>query len=136
MAVKKIILFGLVRKIFECAIDLLSYATLAKLNGQDWKEMSFVSLSGVYSPAKKIEDSKVPIALEKYLGSNPSVRKIRIHFDNDIAGRKAAQTLKTILPDKYEIVDEPPKAGKDFNDFLCMRMGIYNKKTHERNEER
>ncbi len=27
---------------------------------------------------------------------------------------------------------------KDFetNDFLCMRMGIYNKKTHERNEER
>lgn len=56
--------------------------------------MSFVSLSGVYSPAKKIEDSKVPIALEKYLGSNPSVRKIRIHFDNDIAGRKAAQTLK------------------------------------------
>ena len=77
-----------------------SYATLAKLNGQDWKEMSFVSLSGVYSPAKKIEDSKVPIALEKYLGSNPSVRKIRIHFDNDIAGRKAAQTLKTILPDK------------------------------------
>lgn len=94
--------------LFECAIDLLSYATLAKLNGQDWKEMSFVSLSGVYSPAKKIEDSKVPIALEKYLGSNPSVRKIRIHFDNDIAGRKAAQTLKTILPDKYEIVDEPP----------------------------
>ena len=122
--------------LFECAIDLLSYATLAKLNGQNWKEMSFVSLSGVYSPAKKIEDSKVPIALEKYLGSNPSVRKIRIHFDNDIAGRKAAQTLKTILPDKYEIVDEPPKAGKDFNDFLCMRMGIYNKKTHERNEER
>ena len=122
--------------LFESAIDLLSYATLAKLNGQDWKEMSFVSLSGVYSPAKKIEDSKVPIALEKYLGSNPSVRKIRIHFDNDIAGRKAAQTLKTILPDKYEIVDEPPKAGKDFNDFLCMRMGIYNKKTHERNEER
>ena len=99
-------------------------------------EKAFVSLSGVYSPAKKIEDSKVPIALEKYLGSNPSVRKIRIHFDNDIAGRKAAQTLKTILPDKYEIVDEPPKAGKDFNDFLCMRMGIYNKKTHERNEER
>ena len=29
---------------------------------------------------------------------------------------------------KYEIVDEPPKADKDFNDFLCMRMGIYNKK--------
>jgi hypothetical protein len=44
-------------------------------------------------------------------------------FDNDIAGRKAAQTLKTILPDKYEIVDEPPKAGKDFNDFLLYADG-------------
>ncbi|MFR8287972.1 MAG: toprim domain-containing protein [Coprococcus comes] len=54
--------------------------------------------------------------------------KSRIHFDNDIAGRKAAQTLKTILPDKYEIVDEPPKAGKDFNDFLCMRMEFTIKK--------
>ena len=72
--------------------------------------MRLVALSGVYSPAKKIEDSKVPIALEKYLCSNPSVRKIRIHFDNDIAGRKAAQTLQTLLPDKYDIVDEPPKA--------------------------
>ena len=113
-----------------------TYCTRTHDSLKIWKEMSFVSLSGVYSPAKKIEDSKVPIALEKYLGSNPSVRKIRIHFDNDMAGRKAAQTLKTILPDKYEIVDEPPKAGKDFNDFLCMRMGIYNKKTHERNEER
>ena len=133
---KEIVIDDSLEAMQMCIRDRLSYATLAKLNGQDWKEMSFVSLSGVYSPAKKIEDSKVPIALEKYLGSNPSVRKIRIHFDNDIAGRKAAQTLKTILPDNYEIVDEPPKAGKDFNDFLCMRMGIYNKKTHERNEER
>ena len=80
------------------------------------------------------DDEEDALALKKYFGG--TVRKIRIHFDNDIAGRKAAQTLKTILPDKYEIVDEPPKAGKDFNDFLCMRMEIYNKKTHERNEER
>ena len=47
---------------------MLSYATLAKLTGQDWKEMSFVSLSGVYSPAKKIEDSKVPIGKKTLLG--------------------------------------------------------------------
>lgn len=32
--------------LFECAIDLLSYATLAKLNGQDWKEMSFAVMIG------------------------------------------------------------------------------------------
>ena len=122
--------------IFECAIDLLSYATLAKMNGQNWKELSLVSLSGVYSPSRNIEDSKVPVALKKYLENNTAVRKIAIHFDNDKAGRTAAYALKTILPSKYEIVDEPPKAGKDFNDFLCIQMGIPIKKNYERTKER
>ena len=80
---------------------ILCHACEAERAGLERNELCF-TLSGVYSPAKKIEDSKVPIALEKYLGSNPSVRKIRIHFDNDIAGRKAAQTLKTILPDSMK----------------------------------
>lgn len=39
--------------------------------------------------------------------------------------------LKNYEP--YELVKF---SGKDFNDFLCMQMGIYNKKTYERNEER
>ena len=122
--------------LFECAIDLLSYATLAKINGENWKELSLVSLSGVYSPAKKIEDSKVPIALQTYLKNHPSVRKIVVHFDNDTAGRDATQTLKFLLSKSYEVVDEPPETGKDFNDFLCIKMGFTVKKTHERNEER
>lgn len=122
--------------IFECAIDLLSYATLAKMNGQNWKELSLVSLSGVYSPSKKIEDSKVPVALKKYFEGNSMIRKIAIHFDNDIAGRKAATALKTVLPKTYAIVDEPPDMGKDFNDFLCIQLGIPIKKNYERTNER
>ncbi len=122
--------------LFECAIDLLSYATLAKLSGQNWKELSLVSLSGVYSPSKKIEDSKVPVALKKYLEENSKTEKIAIHFDNDKAGRTAALALKTVLPSKYEIVDEPPDMGKDFNDFLCIQMGIPIKKNYERTDER
>jgi hypothetical protein len=122
--------------LFECAIDLLSYATLAKMNGQNWKELSLISLSGVYSPARNIADSKVPVALKKYLEGNAEIRKIAIHFDNDKAGRTAATTLKAILPSKYEIVDEPPKVGKDFNDFLCIQMGIPIKKNYERTDER
>ena len=78
----------------------------------------------------------MPVALKKYLEGNSEIRKIAIHFDNDKAGRKAATALKAILPSKHEIVDEPPKAGKDFNDFLCIQMGIPIKKNYERTDER
>ena len=114
--------------LFECAIDLLSFATLCKIEGKDWRKLNLVSLSGVYSPAEKIEESKVPMALEKYLSMHPNIKRIILHFDNDIAGRKATETLKVILPDRYEVVSVPPPQGKDFNDFLCLRMGITTKK--------
>ena len=120
--------------LFECAIDLLSFATLCKIEGKDWRTFNLVSLSGVYSPAEKIEESKIPIALEKYLRLNPNIKRIILHFDNDIAGRKATETLKVILPERYEVVSDPPLQGKDFNDFLCLRMGITPKK--ERRYER
>ena len=120
--------------LFECAIDLLSFATLCKIEGKDWRKLNLVSLSGVYSPAEKIEESKVPMALEKYLSMHPNIKRIILHFDNDIAGRKATETLKVILPDKYEVVSVPPPQGKDYNDFLCLRMGITPKK--ERSYER
>ncbi len=120
--------------LFECAIDLLSFATLCKIEGKDWRKLNLVSLSGVYSPAEKIEESKVPMALEKYLSMHPNIKRIILHFDNDIAGRKATETLKVILPDRYEVVSVPPPQGKDFNDFLCLRIGISPKK--ERSYER
>lgn len=120
--------------LFECAIDLLSFATLCKIEGKDWRTFNLVSLSGVYSTAEKIEESKIPIALEKYLRLNPNIKRIILHFDNDIAGRKATETLKVILPERYEVVSDPPLQGKDFNDFLCLRMGITPKK--ERSYER
>ena len=120
--------------LFECAIDLLSFATLCKIEGKDWRTFNLVSLSGVYSPAEKIEESKIPIALEKYLSLNPNIKRIILHFDNDIAGRKATETLKVILPERYEVVSDPPLQGKDFNDFLCLRTGITPKK--ERSYER
>lgn len=110
--------------LFECAIDLLSFATLCKMEGRDWRKENLISLSGVYSPAKKIEDSKVPITLEKYLKKNANIGRIILHFDNDIAGRRATETLKILLQDKYEVVSDPSPYGKDFNDFLCFKMGI------------
>ena len=44
------------------------------------------------------------------------------------------EALKVILPKRYEIFDEPPKKGKDYNDYLCIQLGIYQSK--ERSYER
>lgn len=113
--------------LFECAIDLLSYATIAKMEGRNWKELSLVSLSGVYSPKSKIEESKMPVVLEKYFEQHPNTKKVYLHLDNDYAGRLATTTLQTIIPKCYEVIDEPPYKGKDINDYLCLRLGIARK---------
>lgn len=122
--------------LFECAIDLLSYASLEKMAGRDWRKDNLVSLAGVYLPKEKIEDSTTPVALVKYLNEKPQSKKIFLHFDNDNAGRKASLALKTILPSKYEVIDSPPPCGKDYNDFLCFQLGIRRNKTKERTNER
>lgn len=120
--------------LFECAIDLLSYATLMKLEGKDWRRFNLVSLAGVYSPKKNMEESKIPVTIRKLFEEDKSIKRIVLHLDNDIAGRKATKALQTLLSDEYEVVDDPPQYGKDVNDFLCKRLGI--KEKNERSFER
>ena len=107
--------------IFECAIDAMSYASMAKMNGEDFRKMNLVSLAGVYAPNKDTQKIKVPVALTGYLERHPDTKKIVIHFDNDDTGRGATIALTKLLSEKYEVVDEPPKVGKDMNDFLIFR---------------
>lgn len=120
--------------LFESAIDLLSYATLYKLSGDDWKELTLISLAGVYSPARDIGNSKVPVALKNYLEDNPQTKRIVLHLDNDIPGRMASKALQLVLPTHLEVVDDPPSYGKDVNDFLCFKLNI--KRNKERKYER
>lgn len=122
--------------LFECAIDLLSFATLERMSGRNWREHNLLSLSGVYSPKGKIEASTIPLALSHFLTEYGSVSKIHLHLDNDRAGREATKALQTILPDRYEVVDCPPLKGKDYNDDLCIRLGIFKNKSKERGVER
>lgn len=113
--------------LFESAIDLLSYATLVKMHGKDWQNVSMISLAGVYTPKEKIEESKIPKALVIYIKSHPYIEKIYLHLDSDYAGRLATKTLKIILPTEYpniEIVDNPVPRGKDVNDFLLLSKGM------------
>lgn len=121
--------------LFECAIDLLSYATLLKMNGKDFRNYNLLSLAGVYQPKKEMKESKVPAALSRFLKNHSNISQIILHLDNDNAGRIATKTLQTILPNEYEVIDSPPPYGKDFNDFLQLKLNITKKKS-ERSFER
>ena len=118
--------------LFESAIDLLSYATLMKLEDKKWYNESLLSLAGVYKPAKKLEESKIPLALNYYLNQHQNVKKIYLHLDNDKAGRESTEAIKFLLSNRYEVIDNPVPIGKDVNDFLCVKLGIKNKKMKER----
>ena len=123
--------------LFESAIDLLSYATLLKHEGIDWKKENLLSLAGVYQPQKDITKSKVPKALEQFLKENDSVKRVVFHLDNDYVGRLATKAITTVLPEKYLTENKPPPTGKDYNDYLCMRLGLYEKQnTNERTDVR
>ena len=111
--------------LLEAAIDLQNYATFLKYQGKDYKAENLLSLSGVYQPKQESKDSKIPIALSVFLEKNPLIKTIHLHLDNDKTGRLCAHTLKELLRNKYEVFDEPPKKGKDYNAFLCIQFGLY-----------
>lgn len=117
--------------LFEGAIDLLSYATLKEMNNEQWYEENLLSLAGVYSPGKDVLSSKTPKTLVTFLKNNPNVDTIILHLDNDEAGRIATKAIQNSLSASYKIVDDPPKSGKDFNNYLCNILGIHQKNYQE-----
>lgn len=117
--------------LFEGVIDLLSYATLKETDNEQWDEENLLSLAGVYSPGKDILSSKTPKTLATFLKNNPNVDTIILHLDNDEAGRIATKAIQNSLSASYKIVDDPPKSGKDFNNYLCNILGIHQKNYQE-----
>ena len=108
--------------VFESAIDALSYLTLLKLRGQDWRAANTLSLSGVYQP-RKAGTIRFPAALEQYLKDTPGVARIVLCLDNDGPGRAASAAIQKRLSE-YEVIDNPPRSGKDYNDQLRLVKGI------------
>ncbi len=108
--------------LFESAIDLLSYATLLKRKGLNWKQYNLISLSGIHQPNRRTKESKLPISLDRYLDDNPQTEIVYLHLDNDKAGRLASRMIQTLLPKSIKVIDNPPPAGKDVNDFLLSQI--------------
>ena len=110
--------------LFESAIDLLSFATLVKQNGGDWHRDHLVSLAGVYKPKENLQESSLPLTLTRYLSEYTNIKWITLRLDNDKAGGYMAKALVALLSDQYEVSVQPPPCGKDYNDYLCMKLGI------------
>ena len=102
--------------VFEAAPDLLSYATLVKMDGQNWHKETYLSLAGIGT------GKTIPKALEQFLKDYPSITHIYLHLDNDEPGRNASKNIKEALKGDYRIYDCPPPSGKDFNDYLRSRI--------------
>ncbi|WP_329886571.1 DUF3991 and TOPRIM domain-containing protein [Pseudoramibacter faecis] len=122
--------------LFESAIDLLSYATLRKMEGADWREEHLLSLAGVYKPRAQLQESSLPLALKEYLKDHPEIRRIILRLDNDHIGRMAANALTEMLSGQYEVATCLPPGGKDYNDYLCRRKGIGKQQNQERSDVR
>ena len=110
--------------LFESAIDLLSYATLRKLEGMDWNSDHLLSLAGVYRPKENIAETSLPLALGRYLSEQPQIQRVCLRLDNDYTGKLAAKTLKALLADRYVVNAFPPPYGKDYNDSLRRFLEI------------
>lgn len=87
-------------------------------SGRDWRQDNYLSLAGIYKPKKDIEESTSPAAILQFLKDHPYIEEIALHLDNDAAGHMAAKTIQNILASTYTVFDEPPKRGKDYNDYL------------------
>ena len=102
--------------IFESAIDALSYLTLLKQQGRDWRKANTLSLGGISGEGMQ----RLPPALSRYLKAAPRISRIVLCLDNDAPGRAAAASLRELL-EGYEVIDKPPARGKDYNDLLRYR---------------
>ena len=114
--------------VFEGAIDLLSYMTLTKLTDGKWTRDAMVSLGGVGVSKCQNDTLKVPIALQSAIDNMTDLKTIVLHLDRDAAGRSASKEIMAALQDKYEVLDQPPKYGKDYNDYLIMRGALNDKR--------
>ena len=99
-------------RVFEGAIDLLSFITLSKMNKRDWKNTGYLSLGGVSG------EEDIPASLINYLERCPKVRNIYLHFDTDLAGIDAAVSLIKLLEGGFHVENKNVPLYKDVNEHL------------------
>ena len=56
-------------------------------HGIDWRRHNLLSLAGVYQPKKKIEESKLPVALTRFLEDRPDRKSTRLNSSHTYQSR-------------------------------------------------
>ena len=107
--------------VFESAIDVLSYATLLQKDDYEWEMKDLLSLDGVAFGRQDGKNS-IPKALKHYLDKNKNVKKVCLHLDNDEAGRRAARIINEVLGAHYDVRLLFPPIGKDYNEYLQIKL--------------
>ena len=64
----------------------------------------------------------LPPSLSYMLHEKPHIRVIKLHLDNDSAGRTYTQAIIEIFQNDYQVINAPPPCGKDVNDYLMMKL--------------
>jgi len=100
--------------IAESPIDIMSIATLRKMNEKSHDKYNYLSLDGTSTAA-----------LMQYLDDNPKINHIILSLDNDTAGRKAVNKIKEVVKTNetlknkdISVITELPPEKKDFNNVL------------------
>ncbi len=104
--------------VFESAIDALSFASILKHDGVNWRMAHYLSLGGA-----AMKKDGLPPALVHFLAVNSQIQKLALCLDNDSTGKRVAQTIIAAAPD-FKAAYVPPTTGKDFNEMLCAMKGI------------
>jgi hypothetical protein len=109
----------------ESPVDVLSHATIHKLNGDKWDGYR-LSLGGVSSRA-----------LFSFLEQHPDITSVQLCLDSDTAGKNAADRIvKELLREqrfshlKISVIP-PPNGNKDYSDTLQMILKLNKENTIE-----
>jgi hypothetical protein len=92
---------------FESAIDAISHASIARMNGEAWRDGHRISLGGTSF-----------LGLDRFLAENPQITGIVACLDNDATGnRRSVKMMEEYTEKGYDVERETP-VSKDFNDDL------------------
>lgn len=109
-------------RVFEAAIDMLSYMTIQKLNGFDFRNDNFLSIAGASNQINAKQEADLPIALKTFLSKNKQIDTIYFHLDNDEVGIGSTRKMIEILGRDYYCFDFKPTDFKDVNEELKHKM--------------
>lgn len=109
-------------RVFESAIDLLSYITICRLRGMTDICENMISTAGINTAGGG--GCRPPLALKAYLENHPQTERVILQLDNDEPGRAAAESIRDALQGEYTVDIMFCGEGKDYNEWLqILRKG-------------